>query len=288
MLAACLDAAEDTEGLRKTVTKQLQTVLPHDEFSIDCQRVVRSLGSISALHVRVKSQYNHTPAPVPSNLSQEASHNHSHAHEHSYGHSHSHNHSHDLHHDHHAQNHSHHDPSTGPLRGLTDIRRLLQQSQLSAWVQEKAVAAFTALARAEAAVHGADSIDTVHFHEVGAVDSIVDTVGTLVALEALSVTSVSCSALPLGKGTVWTAHGLLPVPTPATLLLLKDRKVCPGPKTAYGELVTPTAASLFSVLCPDSDASLPKAAVLKRSGVGAGTKDFEKHPNVLRLMLLEN
>ena len=79
---------------------------------------------------------------------------------------------------------------------------------------------------AEAQTHGAASINDVHFHEVGAVDSIVDTVGTLIALEGLGVVSVSCSRLPLGEGSVWTDHGLLPVPAPATLRLLVDMPVC--------------------------------------------------------------
>jgi pyridinium-3,5-bisthiocarboxylic acid mononucleotide nickel chelatase len=163
-------------------------------------------------------------------------------------------------------------------------------------------------------VHGAASLEAVHFHEVGAVDSIVDTVGTLLALHCLGVTSVSCSRLPLGQGTVRTAHGLLPVPAPATLALLVDMAVTPGPPISgsgsydTGELVTPTAAALLRVLTrrddPVSDhadvcnerplQSLPRATtfaqrpprfMLRRVGIGAGTKDFAQHPNIVRLLI---
>lgn len=100
---------------------------------------------------------------------------------------------------------------------------------------------------AEAATHGASSIDAVYFHEVGAVDSFVDTVGTLLALYCLNVTSVYCSRLPIGEGNVWTAHGCLPVPAPATLRLLVDMPTCPGPMgVVTGELVTPTGAATHS------------------------------------------
>ena len=166
------------------------------------------------------------------------------------------------------------------------------------WVKDTAIAAFTELAHAEAKTHGATSSDAVHFHEVGAVDSIVDTVGTLVALHALGVTSVSCSRLPLGEGTVWTDHGLLPVPAPATLRLMVGMPTCPGPKGTTGELVTPTAAALLRVLVRRHDTTTASAPIRSSSmegrppnftiraiGIGAGTKDFEKHPNVLRLML---
>lgn len=188
-------------------------------------------------------------------------------------------------------------------------------------VASLAIDAFTALAHAEMATHGAESIDQVHFHEVGAVDSIVDTVGTLLALYHLGVdlgssdvgdtktnkcVAVTCAALPLGEGTVWTDHGLLPVPAPATLRLMIGMPTCPGPKGVTGELVTPTAAALLRVLTGvyyDSSARdggsnkgsywqakvvhgrPPHSFIPRAVGVGAGTKDFERHPNVVRLIL---
>ena len=176
-------------------------------------------------------------------------------------------------------------------------------------VASLAIEAFTALAHAEMHTHGAESIDQVHFHEVGAVDSIVDTVGTLLALHYLSVglgngdgrnCKITCSRLPIGEGTVWTDHGLLPVPAPATLRLMIGMPTCPGPAGVTGELVTPTAAALLRVLTgannqaeqthgnywrPKSQPGRPPSMVPRAVGLGAGTKDFERHPNVLRLIL---
>ena len=102
--------------------------------------------------------------------------------------------------------------SPGPLRNLKEIRTLLENSSseyIHSWVKQKSIETFTELAHAEATTHGADSIDSVHFHEVGAIDSIVDTVGTLIALHYLNVRSFSCSRLPLGDGQVWTDHGIM-------------------------------------------------------------------------------
>lgn len=159
-------------------------------------------------------------------------------------------------------------------------------AHIDPWVKSKAIATFTELAKAEAKTHGADGIDAIHFHEVGAVDSIVDTVGTLVALHYLKATSFSCSRIPLGEGTVWTDHGILPVPAPATLRLLVGMPTCPGPQgVVTGELVTPTGAALLRALCFGNTTSRPPCFTIRTIGIGAGTKDFEKHPNILRLLI---
>jgi len=267
--------------------------------------------------VQVESLYHHAPAPVPGKTfhhSHEHQH-HQHEHEHEHGHLHSHEHTHS-----HSQEPKKHETETseetghssagnhgsadhdathehsGPIRNLPEIRRLLAETPeaiqyIPAAVRRTAVAVFTELAHAEAHVHGITSIHQVHFHEVGAVDSIVDIVLTCWALHHLGVVSLSCSALPLGKGHVSTAHGILPVPAPATLYLLRDVvELTPGPPGAYGELVTPTAAALLRVLLVNSDGkqqSLPRSSRLRRVGVGAGTKEFTTHPNIVRLMLLE-
>jgi len=228
------------------------------------------------------------------------------AHDHSHGHSHGHSHSHahnGAHNDHsHSHNHAGSNAtSDGPLRNLREIRRLLEESDdrfIAPWVKAMAIAAFTELAKAEATTHGAESVEAVHFHEVGAVDSIVDTVGTLVALHYLGATSFSCSRLPIGEGTVWTDHGVLPVPAPATLRLMVGMPTCPGPLgVVTGELVTPTGAALLRALClegagPETTTSRrqtltgrPPSFTIRKVGIGAGTRDFEKHPNVLRLLL---
>jgi len=156
-------------------------------------------------------------------------------------------------------------------------------------VANTAIAAFTELAKAEARTHNAPSAADVHFHEVGAIDSIVDTVGTLLALWFLQVDTVSCSRLPLGEGTVWTDHGLLPVPAPAAMRLLVGLPTCAGPPGNTGELVTPTAAAVLRVLTINGPKTKtpgrPPSFVPRRIGLGAGTKDFVKHPNVVRLII---
>ena len=197
-------------------------------------------------------------------------------------------------HAHSKSSHSHSHASLDsdvPLRNLPQIQTLLENAPtdlIPAWVKSTAILAFTALAEAEALTHGAASKDDVHFHEVGAIDSIVDTVGTLMALHCLSVSTVSCSRLPLGEGTVWTDHGLLPVPAPATLRLLVGMPTCPGPPGITGELVTPTAAALLKVLTVSQQSSSSGRApcfTIQHVGIGAGTKDFCKHPNVLRVLI---
>jgi uncharacterized protein (DUF111 family) len=223
------------------------------------------------------------------------SHSNDHSHSHAHSHSHSQNNSSHTHHKNHSPSSSH---SDGPLRNLTEIRRLLEESDdnfIAPWVKAMAIATFTELAKAEATTHGAESIEAVHFHEVGAVDSIVDTVGTLIALHYLGVTTFSCSRIPIGEGTVWTDHGILPVPAPATLRLLVGMPTCPGPmRVVTGELVTPTGAALLRTLCligetktkpPPKLTGRPPNFTIRKIGIGAGTKDFERHPNILRLLI---
>lgn len=237
-------------------------------------------------------------------------HHHSHHHSHSSEnhHNHSHHHSHSHHGDREDAGHLH-----SKLRNLPQITKMLNAAPskyIPKTVASLAIEAFTALAHAEMHTHGAESINQVHFHEVGAVDSIVDTVGTLLALHYLSVDlgsgdgrdcSITSSRLPMGEGTVWTDHGLLPVPAPATMRLMVGMPTCPGPSGVTGELVTPTAAALLRVVTgannqakqgnggdywqPKVIAGRPPSMVPVAIGLGAGTKDFEKHPNVLRLIL---
>jgi uncharacterized protein (TIGR00299 family) protein len=169
-----------------------------------------------------------------------------------------------------------------PARRLADIRRIIEGSPLSGSVQKKSLSMFERLAEAEAAVHGTTP-DKVHFHEVGAVDAIVDIVGSVIGLELLGITQVTASPVNLGSGTITSAHGTLPVPAPATAELLKG---CP----AYGspvpfELTTPTGAVILTSLA-SSFGPMP----LMRTGriaYGAGGTDMTGQPNVLRLMLGE-
>ncbi len=164
-------------------------------------------------------------------------------------------------------------------RNLDDITRLLGSSRLPAEVKEQSLAVFSALARAEAKVHR-EPVSQVHFHEVGAVDAIVDVVGTVAGLFALKVDRVLCSPLPLGRGEVRCEHGLLPVPAPATLALLEGVPVFGGPE--LGETVTPTGAALVRTLA-DEFGPLP-LFTLEKTGVGLGDRRLAGRPNLLRLI----
>jgi pyridinium-3,5-bisthiocarboxylic acid mononucleotide nickel chelatase len=167
-------------------------------------------------------------------------------------------------------------------RTLAEIERLIDGSALSAAGKQRAKALFKRLADIEAQVHGT-SIDQVHLHEVAALDSIIDIVGTVYALDALGIERVTASALNLGGGTISSAHGVYPVPAPATTYLLKDVPVYSGFQKA--ELVTPTGALLVSGYA-ESYGPIP-AMRLKHVGYGAGARDFPQSPNVLRVLIGE-
>lgn len=198
------------------------------------------------------------------------------------GHSHSHGHKHDHKHD--DSHGHHHDEHTGHEHGrsLSEIRRIINKAAFSAGAKATAIRVFEALGTAEAAIHNT-SIEKVHFHEVGAVDAMVDIVCGAVGAEALGVDEWVCSPLNVGGGTVKCAHGTLPVPAPATLELLHDAPVYSfGPQV---ELVTPTGAAIVKTLATRFG-SMPAMRV-EKAGYGAGSRNFPEHPNVLRLTIGE-
>jgi pyridinium-3,5-bisthiocarboxylic acid mononucleotide nickel chelatase len=164
-------------------------------------------------------------------------------------------------------------------RSLTEIKRIISESSLSKEVAADAIALFQIIGRAEALVHGVE-IDAVHFHEVGALDTIVDIVAAASALRQLRVDEVICSPVHVGSGTVRCAHGLLPVPAPATLEILKEIPIYST--EIRGELATPTGAALLRHFC-GSFGHLPPLMV-EAIGYGAGSKEREI-PNLLRATL---
>jgi uncharacterized protein (TIGR00299 family) protein len=192
------------------------------------------------------------------------------------------------HHDH-AHKHDHEHAHDGPHehkhshgRHLSEIKRIIGAANISPKAKQTAIAIFEALGAAEAKIHNLD-IEHVHFHEVGAVDALADIVGAAVGAEALGVDAIVCSTLNVGGGTVKCAHGVFPVPAPATVELLKGAPVYSSGVQA--ELVTPTGAAIVKVLAARFDSFPPMK--IEKTGYGAGSRDFPNHPNVVRLAIGE-
>ncbi len=198
--------------------------------------------------------------------------------EHSHGpdHDHGHRHNHD-----HPHSHSH---GIGQQRDFRAIRALIEASELSDWVKEKAVAVFRRVAVAEGKVHGLPA-DKVHFHEVGAVDSIVDIVGACICLEALGCPRVLASHVVEGTGWVRCAHGRLPLPAPATLEIFAARGIAITQCEEPNELVTPTGAALLAEFVESFGPM--RDLVPQKTGHGLGTRDNKTRPNVVRAILAD-
>jgi hypothetical protein len=215
-------------------------------------------------------------------LLQAAAHDHNHVHDHVHDHHHDHKHPAALDNTHtkapepHSHLHSH-------TRGLSDIRTIIGNAGISESAKKTAIAIFEALGTAEAKIHST-SIEKVHFHEVGAVDAMVDIVCASVGAEALKVDQIVCSPLNVGGGSVKCAHGTFPVPAPATVELLKGAPVYSTGVQA--ELVTPTGAAIVQTLASRFTA-FPEMKI-ETSGYGAGTREFPALPNVVRLTIGES
>jgi uncharacterized protein (TIGR00299 family) protein len=263
-LGALIDAGVSPELLEDTV-KALDI-----GARVEVSKVVR--GGISATKVDV---YANGEKDLPREVFWEQQGN-DHADEHAHGHGHGHAHSGDSH-EHHRHGHDHEHRRT-----LSEIRHIIEKAAISSNAKSTAIKIFETLSQAEAEIHST-SIDQVHFHEVGAVDAMVDIVCAAAGAESLAVEEWVCSPLNVGGGTVKCAHGTLPVPAPATLKLLRDAPVySSGPQV---ELVTPTGAAIVRTL-GTRFAPFP-AMKIETSGYGAGTRDFPEHPNLLRITIGE-
>ena len=227
---------------------------------------------------------------------------HTHAHEdhHEYNHAHEHHHEHDHHvhthahahvqedahcHDSDAHDHAHHhahDAHHHAHHGMAEIRRLIAELAVSETVKEKALAVYQSIAEAESKVHGAE-VDQIHFHEVGSMDAVADVTAVCLLMELLAPEQVIVSPIHVGSGTVLCAHGRLPVPAPATALILEGMPIYGG--SVQGELCTPTGAALLKTFA-DSFGPMPPMTVAK-TGYGMGTKNVAQ-ANCLRAMLGES
>jgi len=255
VLGALIDA-----GLPIVDLKRALGSLAMPGYEVSTARVLRAGVSATKFNVRDESGHDHDD------------HGHHHAehhHDHDHG-GHGHHHQHD-----HVQPHAHHDH-----RSLAEIYELIDRSALSAGGRDRAKALFRRLAEAEAAIHQMP-IERVHLHEVGAVDSIIDIVGAVYAMEWTGADRIVCSPLNVGGGTVRSAHGLFPVPAPATVRLLGDAPIYSG--TVQKELVTPTGA-LIATSYASSFGPIPAMSV-ECVGYGAGERDNPDTPNVLRILI---
>ncbi len=254
ILGAFLDAGLPLDELKRALGS-----LAVDGLDISATKVLRA--GVSATKFRVHepgtshSALSTAPdAPRTSPDAPRTSHNHSHS-------------SHSHHHEH---------------RSLADILRLIDRSALSAAGRDRAKALFQRLGEAEAAIHQMP-VERVHLHEVGALDSIVDIVGAVFALEWAGVDRIVCSPLNVGGGTVDSAHGHFPVPAPATLRLLSEKGAPFYSGRIQQELVTPTGALIATEYATSFEPLPPMTA--ERVGYGAGDRDFADVPNVLRIMI---
>lgn len=217
-------------------------------------------------------------------LEDEDSHDHKDNHEHEDHHSHSHDHSHGENHKDHKHSHDHsHDHSHEHThdRNLFTIEKLIDESDLEEKVKKLSKKIFSHVALAEAKVHG-KPLEEVHFHEVGAVDSILDIVGTAICLNELEIDKIISSPLHVGSGFVYCQHGLIPVPVPATLEILKEEKIPFYSSGIKKELVTPTGAAIVAGIA-DGFGDMPSMEA-RSIGYGAGTRDLEI-PNMVRMVL---
>jgi uncharacterized protein (TIGR00299 family) protein len=284
-LGACLDLGMPLEVLHDVVAR-----LGLPGVAVEARKARR--GGFAGTRFRVLLEGKPLEGPDPEERGQESasadSHGHEHPHDHphdpEHAHGHSHDHSHDQDHGHsHDQPHPEadlhsHGHSHSHTRGLREIRELIVHSALSDAVKGRALRLFQRLGEAEAKAHGTP-LEEIHFHEVGAVDSIVDLVGAAAAIEFLAPERLTATPVNVGSGTVRIAHGEVPIPAPATAELLRGVPIYGGPG---GELTTPTGAVLIAELVDDF-VDLP-ALRLEGVGYGLGKKELAHQPNAVRLL----
>ena len=282
LTAALLELMPDKEAaLAKLNAMGIPGVVFEAEPSAKC--------GITGTHMRVLI-HGEEEGAVPCGHTHEHHHDHAHEHHHEHEHhAHAHAHEHvqeDAHcHDSDAHDHAHHyehDAHHHAHHGMAEIRRLIAELAVSETVKEKVLAVYQSIAEAESRVHGAE-VDQIHFHEVGSMDAVADVTAVCLLMELLAPEQVIVSPIHVGSGTVLCAHGRLPIPAPATALILEGIPIYGG--SVQGELCTPTGAALLKTFV-DSFGPMPPMTVAK-TGYGMGTKDFEQ-ANCLRAMLGES
>lgn len=285
-VAALLDLGADEEALRKVLSS-----LSVDGFEIKINRVKKA--GIDACDFDVvldkhHDNHDHDMEYLHGHDNHDPHHEHSleqhqHDHEHSREHSHDHHHNHEHSHDHHHEHGHHHEH-----RGLQDVLDIIDGADMTPHAKELARKIFDVLANAEAKAHGVP-LDQVHFHEVGAVDSIVDIISVAALVDQLKekygINEIVVPFLCEGHGTVRCQHGILPIPVPAVAAIMEQHHLPMQFTNVKGELVTPTGAAIVAAL--SSSKELPKQFNVEKIGLGAGKREYER-PSLVRAMIIES
>ncbi|MEH7335728.1 LarC family nickel insertion protein [Neobacillus drentensis] len=261
VIGALIDAGAEPNIL----VEELKKLHLEDEYQVTWKKIVKNGITSTKFDVLLKQ---HT-------------HNHQHNHEHEHGHHHEHDHHHEHNH-HHEHDHDHHHHHDHDHRAYQDILKLIEEAGFSDNVKDTALKIFNKIGEAEGHIHGIP-LEKVHFHEVGAIDSIIDIIGAAILIHQLEISTVKASPVPVGTGRIHIDHGIYPVPAPATLEILKGVPI--EQSDIRAELTTPTGAAIVAVLVEEF-CSLPSMKV-QSIGYGAGTKTFKDRPNVLRVVIGE-
>ena len=279
-VAAMLDLGADQEKLLKVLEG-----IPGHGFKVKISRVKKAGIDCCDFNVILDEEHDghdHDMEYLYGHLEEEsghADHTHSHHHEHEHdGHEHDHHHDHDHDH-HHDHGHGHHHHHTG----MKEIREIIGNLEMTEGARALALRIFEILAQAESEAHGVP-VDEVHFHEVGAIDSIVDIVAAAVCFDDLGIRNVAVTEITEGSGTVRCQHGILQVPVPAVANIAKAHRLPMRFTSRKGELVTPTGAAIAAALRTQEE--LPERFVIERTGLGAGKREYEI-PSILRAMVIE-
>jgi pyridinium-3,5-bisthiocarboxylic acid mononucleotide nickel chelatase len=272
-IGALLDAGADPALLEE----ELKKLHFEDEYRLAWKKVIKN-GITSTKFDVVLTQTDHL---------HEHDHHHHHEHDHDHAHEHNHDHNHQHVHDHehshdHQHTHDHHHHHDHDHRSYSDIAKMIESSELAPEVKEMSLKIFRKIGEAEGHIHGVP-LEKVHFHEVGAVDSIIDIVGAAILIHQLGIKTIKSSPVPVGSGKIHIDHGVYPVPAPATLEILKGVPI--EQSDVRFELTTPTGAAIAAVLAEEFG-TLPSIKV-QSIGYGAGTKTFKDRPNVLRVIIGE-
>ncbi|MCC3867697.1 nickel pincer cofactor biosynthesis protein LarC [Terrisporobacter mayombei] len=275
-VAALLDLGASEEVLNKALES-----LPVDGFKTEISRVIKS--GLDACDFNVILDHKHENHDHDMNyLYGEDDHSHDAHHEHHHDHDHAHNHHHHNHNHEEAHSHEHNDHHEH--RGLSDVISIIEKANITSNAKQIAVNIFNILGEAEAAAHGV-SIDEVHFHEVGAVDSIVDIIAVAVCLDNLEIEEVVVPVLYEGCGFIRCQHGVIPVPVPAVSKIVANNNLKLRLTNIEAELVTPTGAAIVAAI--KTEDKLPGEFSIKKIGLGAGKRTYER-PSILRAMLIED